>query len=237
MYEKLSGMTGTADTEAEEFHKIYKLDVMVIPTNRPLLRPDFPDVIYKTEMEKFNAVIEEIKELHAKRVSRCWSAPSPSRSRKSSRELLKQQGIPHNVLNAKQHEREAEIVAQAGRKGMVTIATNMAGRGTDIMLGGNPEGLAEAVAERAIPRRPKRSTSRSWKNSRNSAPENMTKWSSSAACTSSAPSATRAAASTTSCAAVPAARGTPVPPASTCRCRTTCCASSARSGSPRSWTC
>jgi preprotein translocase subunit SecA len=141
MYEKLSGMTGTADTEAEEFHKIYKLDVTVIPTNRPLLRPDFPDVVYKTEGEKFNAVIEEIKELTAKGQPVLVGTISIEKSEVLA-ELLRKQGIPHNVLNAKQHEREAEIVAQAGRKGTVTIATNMAGRGTDILLGGNADAMA-----------------------------------------------------------------------------------------------
>ncbi|MRR06845.1 MAG: preprotein translocase subunit SecA [Deltaproteobacteria bacterium] len=142
MYEKLAGMTGTADTEAAEFHKIYKLDVVVIPTNRVLLRPDFPDVVYKTEMEKFKAVTEEVKELHEKGQPVLVGTISIEKSELLS-SLMQRVGIPHNVLNAKHHEKEAEIVSQAGRKGMVTIATNMAGRGTDILLGGNPEGLAK----------------------------------------------------------------------------------------------
>ncbi len=141
MYKTLSGMTGTADTEAEEFHKIYKLQVTVIPTNRPLLRPDFPDVIYKTEMEKFNAVIEDIKEHYATGQPCLVGTISIEKSEVLS-ELLKRQNIPHCVLNAKQHEREAEIVSQAGRLKAITIATNMAGRGTDILLGGNATALA-----------------------------------------------------------------------------------------------
>jgi preprotein translocase subunit SecA len=142
MYGKLAGMTGTADTEAAEFHKIYKLDVVVIPTNRQLLRPDFPDVVYKTEREKFKAVVGEVKELHQKGQPVLVGTISIEKSETLST-LMQREGIPHNVLNAKHHEKEAEIVAQAGRKGMVTIATNMAGRGTDILLGGNPEGLAK----------------------------------------------------------------------------------------------
>ncbi|MHB8057901.1 MAG: preprotein translocase subunit SecA [Desulfuromonadaceae bacterium] len=142
MYSKLSGMTGTADTEAEEFHKIYKLDVCVIPTNRPLLRPDFPDVIYKTEKEKFKAVIEDVKEHYALGQPCLVGTISIEKSEVLS-EMLKRQGVPHSVLNAKQHEREAEIVSQAGRKGAIMIATNMAGRGTDIVLGGNPDALAK----------------------------------------------------------------------------------------------
>jgi preprotein translocase subunit SecA len=142
MYEKLAGMTGTADTEAAEFHKIYKLDVVVIPTNRPLIRPDFADVVYKTEREKFRAVVEEVKELHTKGQPVLVGTISIEKSETLST-LMQREGIPHNVLNAKHHEKEAEIVAQAGRKGMVTIATNMAGRGTDILLGGNSEALAK----------------------------------------------------------------------------------------------
>ncbi len=148
MYEKLSGMTGTADTEAAEFSEIYKLDVIVIPTNQPMIRLDQADVIYKTEKEKFRAVIEDIIECHASGQPVLVGTITIENSEKFS-ELLKKRGIPHNVLNAKQHEREAEIVAQAGRKGSVTIATNMAGRGTDIVLGGNPEMMAKREAAQA----------------------------------------------------------------------------------------
>ena len=145
MYEKLAGMTGTAETEAVEFNEIYNLDVVVIPTNRPMQRIDKADVIYKTEKEKFNAVIEDIVACHKNGQPVLVGTITIDKSEILS-SLLKKRGIPHNVLNAKQHEREAYIVAQAGSKGAVTIATNMAGRGTDIVLGGNPEMMARAEA-------------------------------------------------------------------------------------------
>jgi len=141
LYEKLGGMTGTAETEAAEFHSTYKLDVIVIPTNMPMVRKDEPDVIYRTLGEKWDAIVEEIKERHEKGQPVLVGTVSVENSELIARRLQKA-GIPHNVLNAKYHEREAEIVAQAGRKGAVTIATNMAGRGTDILLGGNPEFMA-----------------------------------------------------------------------------------------------
>jgi preprotein translocase subunit SecA len=144
MYGKLAGMTGTAETEAEEFAKIYKLDVVVIPTNRALIRTNYPDVIYKTEREKFDAVVKEIVELHQQGQPVLVGTISIEKSERLS-SLLKKRGVPHQVLNAKYHEREAEIVAQAGRLGAVTIATNMAGRGTDILLGGNPDFLAKEI--------------------------------------------------------------------------------------------
>ncbi len=143
MYSKLSGMTGTADTEAKEFHDIYKLGVVVVPTNRPMVREDFEDVVYKTEREKFKAVADELARLHEKGQPVLVGTVSIAKSEVVA-SFLKKRGIPHQVLNAKQHEREAHIVAQAGRKGAVTISTNMAGRGTDILLGGNPEVLARA---------------------------------------------------------------------------------------------
>jgi preprotein translocase subunit SecA len=141
LYEKLSGMTGTAETEAAEFGSTYKLDVIVIPTHMPMVRIDNSDVIYRTLPEKWDAVIEEIKECYEKGQPALVGTVSVENSELIARRLLKE-AVPHNVLNAKYHEREAEIVAQAGRKGSVTIATNMAGRGTDILLGGNPDFMA-----------------------------------------------------------------------------------------------
>ena len=146
MYKKLAGMTGTADTEAAEFRKIYNLDVMVIPTNMPLIRTNYPDVIYKSEEEKYRAAGREIEELHRSGRPVLVGTISIEKSEGLSH-LLKKRGIPHNVLNAKQHEREAEIIAQAGRVGAVTLSTNMAGRGTDILLGGNPKFLAKTMCD------------------------------------------------------------------------------------------
>src|SRR5580700_3284728 len=149
MYKKLSGMTGTAETEAAEFEKIYDLDVVVIPTNRALIRKEYPDVVYRTEKEKFHAVVNGImqeddsyangiRHFHERGQPVLVGTISIEKS-EAIADILKQAGIPHQVLNAKQHERESRVVAQAGRKGAVTVATNMAGRGTDILLGGNPE--------------------------------------------------------------------------------------------------
>ncbi len=143
MYKKLSGMTGTAMTESEEFREIYGLDVVEIPTNKPVIRNDMPDIVYKNERGKFTAVINEIVEAHAKKQPVLVGTVSIEKSELLS-SMLKRRGVPHNVLNAKHHDKEAEIVSQAGTPGAVTIATNMAGRGTDIMLGGNAEFLAKA---------------------------------------------------------------------------------------------
>ncbi|MFH2125994.1 MAG: preprotein translocase subunit SecA, partial [Pseudomonadota bacterium] len=146
MYDKLAGMTGTADTEAEEFAKIYKLDVLVVPSHKPMIRVDNPDLVYRTVREKFMAAAEEIKELHAKGQPVLVGTVSIEKS-ESMAALLKRQKVPHHILNAKNHAQEADIVAQAGRLGAVTISTNMAGRGTDIVLGGNPAFLAKQDAD------------------------------------------------------------------------------------------
>ena len=146
LYDKLSGMTGTAETEASEFANTYELPVVPIPPNKPLIREDNPDLIYKSEEAKFNAVVDDIVERHGAGQPVLVGTASVSKSEHLSR-LLEKRGIPHEVLNAKQHFREAEIVAQAGRVGGVTVATNMAGRGVDIILGGNPEGLAAREAQ------------------------------------------------------------------------------------------
>jgi len=148
LYEKLSGMTGTALTEAEEFGAIYKLDIIEIPTNRPLARVDNPDVVYKTELGKYRAIIKQIEKCHKIGQPVLVGTVSIEKSELLST-LLKKTGVPHNVLNAKHHEKEAEIVAQAGKYGSVTIATNMAGRGTDIMLGGNPEYMSKNDMKKA----------------------------------------------------------------------------------------
>jgi len=148
MYDKLAGMTGTAETEEEEFDKIYGLEVSVIPTNEPMVRADHPDVVYKTEKEKFRAVVDEIVDCSSRNQPALVGTVSIEKSERLSK-FLKRRKIRHVVLNAKYHEREADIVAQAGRKGAVTIATNMAGRGTDIVLGGNPDGLARIEADPA----------------------------------------------------------------------------------------
>jgi preprotein translocase subunit SecA len=148
MYQKLAGMTGTAVTEAEEFHKIYKLEVVVIPTHKPMIRQNFPDQIYKDEKAKFKAVVREIEQLHQQERPVLVGTVSIENSEYLS-DLLTKKGIPHEVLNAKHHEKEAYIVAQAGKPGAVTVATNMAGRGVDIILGGNPEGRDEKEWQQA----------------------------------------------------------------------------------------
>jgi protein translocase subunit secA len=146
MYEKLAGMTGTAETEAAEFKEIYNLDVVVIPTHKPMIREDLPDLVFRTMKEKFERVVQEIEENYRKGRPVLVGTTSIEKSEILSR-MLKKKKIPHQVLNAKHHEKEAQIIAQAGRSHAVTIATNMAGRGVDILLGGNPEGLAKMQLE------------------------------------------------------------------------------------------
>jgi preprotein translocase subunit SecA len=142
IYKKLAGMTGTADTEAAEFHSTYKLDVTIIPTNKPIVRADAEDIVYKTEREKFSAVIKELAEFHERGQPVLVGTTSVEKSAAIAR-ILQKKSIPHNVLNAKHHAKEAQVIAQAGRKGAITVSTNMAGRGTDIILGGNAEMMAK----------------------------------------------------------------------------------------------
>lgn len=223
LYEKLAGMTGTAETEAAEFANTYGMSVVPIPTNLPMIRVDHPDVIYKTEDAKFAAIVEDIVERHERGQPVLVGTASVAKSEHLSR-LLARRGIPHTVLNAKQHAKEAEIVAQAGRLGAVTVATNMAGRGVDILLGGNPEGLArqEVLAQGSTPRAKKAtpSTSGNWPASRRSAPRRATGSGNWAGSTCSAASGTRAGGSTTSSGAGPAVRGTPGRVVSSCPSRT-----------------
>lgn len=232
MYEKLSGMTGTAMTEEQEFREIYGMDVIEIPTNKPVIRKDLPDVVYKTENGKFNAVVEQVKECHEKGQPVLVGTVSIETSERLSN-LLKRHGIKHQVLNAKYHEKEAEIVAQAGQYGAVTIATNMAGRGTDIMLGGNAEFLAknqmrkegyyeELIVEATgfgdtdneeIIEARKRFTELSKEFKENSV-QRQTRFVKQAVCSSLVPSVMNPDVSTTSCADVPDVRATLAAPVS-----------------------
>ena len=226
LYEKLGGMTGTAITEANEFHQIYKLGVVPIPTNKPMIRSDDSDVVYQSQASKFEACVDDIQERYRHGQPVLVGTTSVEKSEILSA-MLKQRGVPHEVLNAKYHEREAAIVAQAGRKGAVTVATNMAGRGTDIMLGGNPDFIADLnFTSAACPRwRPRRTTRlpgrRRWPRRSGPWPRSTRRSSRPAACTCSAPSGTNRAGSTTSSVAGPAGRATPVRRGSTCRSRTT----------------
>ena len=226
LYEKLSGMTGTAMTEASEFDKIYKLGVVPIPTNLPMVRKDQADLVYRTEEAKYDAVVDDIAERHAKGQPMLVGTVSVEKSELLSG-LLKKRGVPHTVLNAKMHADEAKVVAMAGHKGAVTVATNMAGRGTDIMLGGSVDFLADAELrkqgldpvenaddyEAAWPAHGREDQGPGRQRARRGQGR-------SAASTSSAPSATSRAASTTSCVVAPAARATRASPGSTCRSRT-----------------
>ena len=233
LYNKLAGMTGTAETEAAEFAKIYNLDVLMIPTHQPMIRIDSPDFIYKTEQGKFNSTIKEIEELHKKGQPVLVGTISIVKS-ETLASLLKKKGIRHTVLNAKYHEMEAEIVAQAGRYGAVTIATNMAGRGTDIVLGGNPEGLARQMLKG------KEYTKEEWDKTlaectAHRAPMKKRRSLPRAGFTSSARNGMRRAGSTTSFADVRAARATPALRGSTFRSRTISSGSSGRTASRALW--
>ena len=225
LYKKLSGMTGTAMTEASEFDKIYRLGVVPIPTNLPMVRKDQPDLVYRTEEAKYDAVVDDIAERNEKGQPMLVGTVSVEKSEHLSEKLLKKRGIPHTVLNAKMHADEAQVVAMAGHKGAVTVATNMAGRGTDIMLGGSVDFLADAELRKQglDPFEDGDAYETAWpamveKIKAQVANEHDEVKATSAASTSSAPSDTSRGASTTSCAVVPAARATRASPGSTCRC-------------------
>ena len=220
LYKKLAGMTGTAETEAAEFEKTYKLDVMVIPTNRDMVRKEFQDMVYRTEEEKFRNAAKEIQTLHEKGQPVLVGTISVEKSERLAA-LLKKMGVKHEVLNAKNHEREAFIIAQAGRKNAVTVSTNMAGRGTDILLGGNPEFLTKEYLKKEnkdpdlLPNQPsgiagaRRMGRGCFRASGPRPPWNTTRWSLRAACTCWAPSGTNRGASTISFADAPAVKGDP----------------------------
>ena len=224
LYDKLAGMTGTAMTEAEEFHKIYSLEVVAIPTHRPMIRDDEADLVFRNEQGKFNALIDEIVEMTEAGRPVLVGTVSVAKSEILS-EMLKRRGIKHEILNAKFHEKESGIVAQAGKSGAVTIATNMAGRGTDIKLGGEPGRIGFGPAPSARPEpgrgRPGDVTQRPSPRPGRSATR-TTRWSwRPVACTSSEPSATTAGGSTTSSGAGPAGRAIRARRASTCPSTTT----------------
>jgi preprotein translocase subunit SecA len=217
LYDKLGGMTGTAMTEAAEFMQIYKLGVVPIPTNKPMVRADETDVIYQSQQAKFESVVEDIAERHSEGQPVLVGTTSVEKSEILS-VMLKRRGVQHHVLNAKYHEQEAMIVAQSGRLGAVTVATNMAGRGTDIMLGGN----TSAACRRSTPRRTTRPRGprRSPRPRRPSWPSTSRSWRP-AGSTCSAPSGMSRGGSTTSSAAAPDGRATRASPGSTCRLKTT----------------
>lgn len=232
MYAKLAGMTGTADTEAYEFNEIYGLETVVIPTNRPPKRIDKQDQIYKTAKERYDAVIRDIRECYERGQPVLVGTTSIENSELLSH-LLKQAGLPHEVLNAKQHEREAAIVAEAGRPKRITIATNMAGRGTDIVLGGNAEKQAAFIeADEAIPADEKARRIKQLHDEWETLHEQVK---AAGGLHIIGTSATNRAGSTTSCAAVRAARATRVRRASICRWTIRCCASSRATACVRSW--
>ena len=224
MYDKLAGMTGTAETEAEEFHKIYDLEVVAVPTNQPMIRDDFADLVFASQKGKWDAVVDEIVEEHERGRPVLVGTISVEVSEMLG-EMLKRRGIKHSVLNAKFHEKEAEIVAQAGHSGNVVIATNMAGRGTDIILGGNPEMLAAELLHKkgltVLEASPEQYAAALAEADRLCAPRIESRWSRPADCTSWEPSGTRRDASTTSCVVAPAARATRGAPAFTSRSRMT----------------